>query len=125
MFSSYVQHPATRFGHPARYASFLNTVSPFSNENFNQNPTVGLEAFLSRMGLGVNTEALVRQLGGVLQDRWQAQRIQQFANPHGHPQNWLNYLAGVNWNQELARLTPQQRREDPRQFMRPIRTLSF
>jgi hypothetical protein len=57
--------------------------------------------------------------------QWKVKQAQDFGT-HNQPVDWLRFLTNnVNWKQQFARLDPQQRHENPGNFMRPVRVLNF
>lgn len=115
----------TPFSRMQRVGGYLDrTTTPFERTFYNTNPEAGYQRFLDQFNFGTSQQQAMQSLYDQVLRQWTANQAHGFGRQQ--PVDWLSYLANnVNWQHELARLTPQQRHEDPGAFMRAVRTISI
>jgi hypothetical protein len=104
--------PFSRLGRVG--ARLQSTTTPFQSMFYNQNPDIGYQRFLDQFQFGTSQQQTMQSLYDQVFRQWTANQAQGFGR-----------TKPINWLHQLARLSPQQRHEDPTAFMRPARVISF
>lgn len=96
---------------------------------YRDNPDMTYEAMLRSMGLSNSQEAAMRNAFNSIHNRFVQHHAEAYPDwydnyDQGFPDFW-DYLGNFNWNQELARLSPGARYQQPQRFQRPARWVAF
>lgn len=93
------------------------------------NPQATYELMLRSMGLSNSKEAAMRNAFQSLYNRYQQIEHEGYEDWEAYPDTGMpdfwDYLGNFNWNQELARLSPGARYQQPQRFQRPARWVAF
>lgn len=93
------------------------------------NPQVAYETMLRNMGLSNSNEATMRNAFSSIWNRWGQREATGYTDWEAHPDTGMpdfwDFLGNFNWNQELARMTPGARYQQPQRFQRPTRWVAF
>jgi hypothetical protein len=96
----------------------LNT---FQQGMFDTNPDAAMQQFIDTSKPSNTNEDTLRRMLKSMQDQWLNSQIL-------HPTqstSFTDFMSKYDYNQNMARLGPDQRHENPSAFNRPVRTVTF
>jgi hypothetical protein len=99
--------------------------NPFQQGMYNSDPALAMEHFIRTVMPSNINEDLMRRMLPNIQRQWVQQQMQDASNGLGTLRPFSSMLTNHNWDRELARLSPDVRRESSSLFQRPVRTITF
>lgn len=91
---------------------------------YNDNPDLAWEELIRRSRPSLTATDLLRRMFNSVRDQWTNQQWNDQAN--GRPMtSFTDYISNYNFAREFANTTPSVRRENPTNFIRPVRTITF
>jgi len=109
-------------GWGSAYRQVLPTLSTHARTFYELEPELGFEFWLQYLNPSYSMEQALRSQYDSLYGRYVAEAARRWP---GEQYSWMDYLAGINPYREVARMSPEYRREPMNRFQRPVRWVSF